>query len=331
MHLCEMYKGIVFSVLLGLAAVYLEKFTPPAFNGILIALLLGILLGNTVKLPENLASGIQYTSSKMLELSILFLAVGINYADVAALGVQPFLGVAAVVFTVLFLSFFLAKRFNCPGNTGILVGFGTAICGSSAIAALAPSLQKQNKEDVAIAMAVINLLGTLGMLVLPWALLQVDWPSQDVAASAMGYLVGGSLHSVGNVAGAGFAIGKSAGDIAITVKLARVALLTPGLIFMTYLTQRHSQGSWKRYFQLPWYLIGFIMVTLLVSVIDIPKPALKEVEYIGKVILTIAMAAIGLKVSVKKLLQAGSRGLRFGVVMFLLQIALLGLVMLLMR
>ena len=331
MHLCEMYKGIVFSVLLGLAAVFLEKFTPPAFNGILIALLLGILLGNTLKLPENLASGIQYTSSKMLELSILFLAVGINYADVAALGVQPFLGVAAVVFTVLFLSFFLAKRFNCPGNTGILVGFGTAICGSSAIAALAPSLQKQNKEDVAIAMAVINLLGTLGMLVLPWALLQVDWPSQDVAASAMGYLVGGSLHSVGNVAGAGFAIGKSAGDIAITVKLARVALLTPGLIFMTYLTQRHSQGSWKRYFQLPWYLIGFILVTLLVSVIDIPKPALKEVEYIGKVILTIAMAAIGLKVSVKKLMQAGSRGLRFGVVMFLLQIALLGLVMLLMR
>lgn len=331
MHLCEMYKGIVFSVLLGLAAVFLEKFTPPAFNGILIALLLGILLGNTLKLPENLASGIQYTSSKMLELSILFLAVGINYADVAALGVQPFLGVAAVVFTVLYLSFFLAKRFNCPGNTGILVGFGTAICGSSAIAALAPSLQKQNKEDVAIAMAVINLLGTLGMLVLPWALLQVDWPSQDVAASAMGYLVGGSLHSVGNVAGAGFAIGKSAGDIAITVKLARVALLTPGLIFMTYLTQRHSQGSWKRYFQLPWYLIGFILVTLLVSVIDIPKPALKEVEYIGKVILTIAMAAIGLKVSVKKLLQAGSRGLRFGVVMFLLQIALLGLVMLVMR
>jgi uncharacterized integral membrane protein (TIGR00698 family) len=147
-------------------------------------------------------------------------------------------------------------------------------------------------------MAVINLLGTLGMLVLPWALLQVDWPSQDVAASAMGYLVGGSLHSVGNVAGAGFAIGKSAGDVAITVKLARVALLTPGLIFMTYLTQRHSQGSWKRYFQLPWYLIGFILVTLLVSVIDIPKPVLKELEYIGKVILTIAMAAIGLKVSV---------------------------------
>ena len=258
-----MYKGILFSVFLGLMSVLLEKFMPPAFNGILIALLLGMLLGNLLKLPVALEPGINYTSSKMLELSILFLAVGINYTDIAALGVQPFVGVAVVVFAVLFLSFFLSKRFNCPGNTGILVGFGTAICGSSAIAALAPSLQKQNKEDVAIAMAVVNLLGTLGMLVLPWALLQIDWPSSDVASSAIGYLVGGSLHSVGNVAGAGFAIGKSAGDVAITVKLARVALLTPGLIFMTYLTQRNAEGSWKRYFKLPWYLIGFIIVTFI--------------------------------------------------------------------
>ena len=165
-----MYKGILFSIFVGLLSVLLEKFMPPAFNGILIALLLGMLLGNLLKLPVALEPGINYTSSKMLELSILFLAVGINYTDIAALGVQPFVGVALVVFAVLFLSFFLSKRFNCPGNTGILVGFGTAICGSSAIAALAPSLQKQNKEDVAIAMAVVNLLGTLGMLFLPWAL-----------------------------------------------------------------------------------------------------------------------------------------------------------------
>jgi uncharacterized membrane protein YadS len=143
--------------------------------------------------------------------------------------------------------------------------------------------------------------------------------------------VGGSLHSVGNVAGAGFAIGKSAGDVAITVKLARVAMLTPGLIFMTYLTQRNAEGSWKRYFKLPWYLIGFIIVTFVVSVVDVPKPALKDVEYVGKVILTIAMSAIGLKVSFKKLLQAGSRGLRFGVVMFALQLSLLGLAILVMR
>jgi uncharacterized integral membrane protein (TIGR00698 family) len=326
-----MFKGVIFSVAIGLLAVVAEKFTPSAFNGILIALLLGMLIGNLFSLPSVLENGINYTSAKMLELSILFLAVGINYTDITNLGLQPFLGVVLVVFAVLSASYFLSKRFNCPGNTGILVGFGTAICGSSAIAALAPSMKNQNKEDVAIAMAVVNLLGTLGMLLLPWALLQMDWPNEDVASQAIGYLVGGSLHSVGNVAGAGFAIGKSAGDVALTVKLARVALLTPGLIFMTYLTQRNAEGSWKRYFNLPWYLIGFIVVTFFVSMVDIPKTPIKDIEYIGKVILTIAMAAIGLKVSFKKLLTAGSRGLRFGIVVFALQLGLLSLVMLLMR
>jgi uncharacterized membrane protein YadS len=100
---------------------------------------------------------------------------------------------------------------------------------------------------------------------------------------------------------------------------------------MTYLTQRNSQGNWKRYFQLPWYLIGFIFVTIVVSVIDIPNPILKEVEFIGKVILTIAMAGIGLKVSFKKLMQAGSRGFRFGLVMFALQLAQLGIIVIVMR
>ncbi|MFM8994822.1 MAG: putative sulfate exporter family transporter, partial [Bacteroidota bacterium] len=79
------------------------------------------------------------------------------------------------------------------------------------------------------------------------------------------------------------------------------------------------------------YLIGFIAVTFFVSVVDVPKPILKDIEYLGKVILTIAMAAIGLKVSFKQLLSAGSRGLRFGGVMFALQLGLLLLMIWLMR
>lgn len=255
-------KGFLLSILVGFFALFVEKFTPPSLNGILLALVFGMLIGNFWALPNSFEKGISYTSSKMLELSILFLAVGINYSEISKLGYQPFFGIVLVVFTVLILAFWLSKQFNCPGNTGILVGFGTAICGSSAIAAFAPTLKIQEKEDVAISMAVVNLLGTVGMLVLPWFLLPLQWPSE-----AVGYLVGGSLHSVGNVAGAGFAIGKSAGDVAITVKLARVALLTPGLIFMTFLVQRNANsntnanevGSWKKYFQLPWYLIGFII------------------------------------------------------------------------
>lgn len=313
----ENYKGVLFAVTMGLLSMVLEKFTPSAFNSILIALLMGIVLGNTLSLPKSLEPGVGYTGSKMLELSILFLAVGINYTQISALGLSSFWGIAVMVLFIVTLTFFMSKYFQCPTNTGLLVGFGTAICGSSAIAALAPSLKNKEKEDVAISMAVVNLMGTIGMLLLPWIVMQLNFSNAD-----LGYIIGATLHSVGNVAGAGFSIGKEAGDAAITVKLARVAMLTPGLIYMNYLVNRDTQTNWKSYFKLPWYLIGFIAVTVIVSIIDIPKETSKSLEYIGKIILTIAMAAIGLKVSFNKLLKSGNRGILFGVVIFVLQILL---------
>ncbi len=312
------WKGVVFAIFLGILALLIEPFTPNYLNSIILGLILGIFLSNTWKLPTILDAGIGYTSSKMLEISILFLAVGINYSEIANMGAGSFIGLTLIVLIVLTATYFLSHQFNCPTNTGILVGFGTAICGSSAIAALSPSLKNKEKEDVAISMAVVNLLGTLGMLILPVILIKSDF-----SATKIGLLIGGSLHSVGNVAGAGFTIGKEAGDAALTIKLARVALLTPGLIFINYLINRKTVGSWKEYFKLPWYLIGFILVTIFVSSIDIPKNVIKQIEYLGKIILTIAMTAIGLKVSFSKLLHAGKRGIGFGLMIFALQLGLL--------
>ncbi len=308
-------KGIGFSFIIGLAAIFIGTFTPSAFNSILIALIIGITFGNLFTIPKSLEPGISYTSSKLLELSIVFLALGINYAHFAKIGSYYFLIIASMILVILTLTYFLSKRFNCPGSTGILVGFGTAICGSSAIAALSPSLKKE-KEDVAIAMAVVNLFGTLGMIFLPIVLQKFN----VLDVQKLGMIIGGTLHSVGNVAGAGFAMGKEIGDTAITVKLVRVALLTPGLIFMNFIINRKSAVSWKDHFKLPWYLIAFIAITLIGTFFQIPKNIVDGSEFIGKAILTIAMAAIGLKVSFKKLLQSGKKGLTFGLMIFIIQI-----------
>lgn len=308
-------KGIGFSLIIGITSIFIGNFTPSALNSILIALILGILIGNLANIPKSLESGISYTSSKLLELSIVFLALGINYAHFAKIGPYYFLIIASMILVILTLTYFLSKRFNCPGSTGILVGFGTAICGSSAIAALSPSLKKE-KEDVAIAMAVVNLFGTLGMIFLPIILQKLN----IVDVQKLGMIIGGTLHSVGNVAGAGFAMGKEIGDTAITVKLVRVALLTPGLIFMNFIINRKSAVSWKDHFKLPWYLIAFIAITLIGTFIPIPKNIVDSSEYIGKAILTIAMAAIGLKVSFKKLINSGKKGLTFGLMIFIIQI-----------
>ena len=311
-------KGVFFTTLIAsLALLTAHYFT--FFNSILLGLLFGILVGNLFSIKNEFQSGISFVSSKGLELSILFLAFGINYTHMGKLGWESFLIVGLTVFIVLIATVFLAKKMNCPSSVGWLVGFGTAICGSSAIAALAPSINK-NKEDVGVAMAVINLYGVLGMLILPM-LLNVF----ALSTLESSLILGGTLHSVGNVAGAAFSLTPEIGEQSLTIKLARVALLSPGLIFFSYLTQRNTRKNWKEYFQLPWYLWGFIAITIFVSFVTLSKELIDLASVLGRILLTFAMVAIGLKVSFASLIQSGKRGLVFGLLLFIIQIVFIGL------
>ncbi len=309
------------ATLLGLSGHFLSTYTPGWLNGLLLALVLGMVVGNGARLPATVMPGITFTSGKLLELSVIFLAFGIDYEHIAALGAGAFTIVAVVVVGMVLITFRLAQVVRCPGSTGWLVGFGTAICGSSAIAALAPRVAK-NKEDVGIAMAVVNLFGSLGMIVLPLVLVRFD-----LSDTQLGLLIGGLLHSVGNVVGAGYAVSDGVGEAATTIKLARVALLSPALILFNYLVNRSEARHWREYVRLPWYLWGFIGITMVGSLVDMPAPLLELMELAGKLALTIALAAIGLKVSFGELFRSGRKGLGFGLLIFAVQFALVALLM----
>ena len=308
--------GILLAAGLGLAAIFLSGYTPSFLNSYLLALLVGMLLAPQVNKVPQLDAGISLSSAKMLEWSVVLLAFSIDYKAVGAIGAKDFIVIISVVLVVLLVTYYLSKVLSCPGKTGWLVGFGTAICGSSAIAALAPKI-KAEKEDVAISLAAVNLLGSLGMILLP--LLFQFYP---LAEKQMAFLIGASLHSVGNVAGAGFSVSEDVGQLALVYKMARVALLSPALLFMVWLNARKTEGqSFK--FQLPWYLIAFILISIFVSFFPLSESLVKTSELIGKIMLTIAMSAIGLKVHVLRLLKAGQRGLVFAFVVFALQMSLL--------
>jgi len=311
-------KGIALSLLIGLAAWFVSPFTG-VINSILLALLLGIFITNAFRLPISYFEGINFTSSKLLEISILFLAFGINYNNIAAIGGKTFLVIVVSVFLTLLLTIYLAKVFRCPGSTGWLIGFGTAICGSSAIAALAPSVSnKSKKEDVAISMAVINLYGSIGMVVLPLLLAAFHFNP-----FISGTILGGSLHSVGNVAGAAYGISNAVGESAIAIKLARVALLSPGLILFSYLINKDVKMVWYKRLSLPWYLWGFILISIFISFVPMPKNAVSTLDTLGKIVLTVAMAAIGLRVGLKDLLISGKSGLLFGLIIFVIHLGIL--------
>lgn len=283
-------------------------------NALIAALITGIVLGNVLNLSADWLKSISKAAGKLLEFSLLFLAFDVSLETLATLGWQSLLYLITASAMILYLTVFFSRKFNCQGSTGWLIGFGTAICGSSAIAALSPSVTEK-KEDIGISMAVVNLLGALGMLVFPWLFTRFH-----TSAESAGILIGGSLHSVGNVAGAGYGMSRETGAIALMVKMARVAMLSPALIFIRFLITREAGKAWYKYFSLPWYLVAFLGISLVHSWIAIPVEVESLIATSGKLVLAMAMAGIGFAVSFSTLYKSGRKGLVFGIFMFALQI-----------
>ena len=317
------FWGIFLSAALGVAAYFLAPLVP-YINGIILAFLLAVVIGNIWPLGQRFKKGIAFSSATLLEFAIIFLAFSISFQSIAILGWQKFLFVLIIVIISLVATLLIAKRMNREDSTSWLVGFGTAICGSSAIAALAPVISK-NKEDAGIAIAVVNLLGSIGMILLPFTLKAIFEDAGNV-----GFIIGATLQSVGNVAGAGYGLSQEIGDSALTVKLARVALLTPAVVFFSFMANRSQKSTKKQFisFKLPYYLWLFILITIVNSVLVIPGEILDVLKSVGKIFLTISMAAIGLKVSFKTLWESGKMAVGFGTIIFLIQIiAAIGLIL----
>ncbi len=313
MRIKTLLPGLFAVSAVGLTAYYAAPFIPYV-NGVMLGLLLGIVIGNTFVVPTVLKAGVGFSGSTVLESAIVLMAFGISFSHFSQLGWSNLILVIAMILALLVFVVFVAKKMRCPDSTGHLVGFGTAICGSSAIAAVAPGISK-NTGDVAIALAVVNLMGSLGMIAFPFVLAPLGLENIDA-----GVLIGATLHSVGNVAGAGYGMEKEVGDVAISIKMARVAMLTPAVIFFTFLVNQKSGKSWKENAKLPVYLWLFVAVTLLVSFVNLPGNFLNTMDVLAKVLLTIAMVAIGTKVSFVNLYRSGQKALTYGLIVFGFQV-----------
>lgn len=319
-------RGIAPGLLItGLAATMAWFIGPqiPGLNSVIFGLLLGILLGNLWTPLATFQTGISFSSSKVLEFAIVMMAFEINIMALSKVGF-PILGIVLIsVFAVLVFTLFLSKRMNCPQENGWLIGFGTAICGSAAISALGPLITK-DKAQIGISLAVINILGGLGIFFVP-ALI----PLFGFEATEAGVLVGGSLHSMGHVAGAAYLLDEDVRNVAISVKLVRIALLTPALILFSNVINAKQNVGAKYSIKLPIYLILFIVVSLFVSFVGVPKEVLNITKSLSNVGLTVAMVGIGLGISFKKLIQSGTQAFTFGAIIFASFLAILSLLIIL--
>ncbi len=282
----------------------------------ILAIVIGAAARNLLPSTGQVLAGCKAVVRRVLPLTIVLTGAGLHLLQIASVGV-PALGITVACIGIsLAASWYLGRVLSLRDKTSLLIGAGTAICGTSAIVAVAPLIDAED-EDVTLSAAAINVLGLALMFVLPAA-----GTLLHMSGAAFGVWAGTSIHAVPQVVAAGFTYSEEAGALGTLVKLARVTMLAPLMLVLSFLfARRHEGGKLRlRYSRLvPSFVWGFLALALintlgLLPTLQFPErsvsvplgPALTEA---GNIALTLAMAALGLEVNLRMMARAGSRAM----------------------
>ncbi len=315
--------GIIFTILIAILSFYIKDLSFASklhLSSLVIAIIGGIILNNIFNLPTQLNSGITYSTKKILKLGIILLGFRLNLAQVAGIGAKGLIIVlSASTITIITISW-LGKIFKVNDNLSFLIGTGTSICGTSAIAAIAPVLIDKDgsiEDSTAFAISTITLFGTLAMFLYPLILklFNLDFLIYSIWS-------GSSIHGVGQAVAAGFAAGEKAGQFTTLIKLTRVLLIIPLVLFLSfkksnfYKKEKNPQTNQafvqSEQLAIPWFVFGFLAVILINSLQILPTTVVSNIITIDKFILTIAMAGIGLKTSFSSIKKTGVKPFYLG-------------------
>ncbi|GGB41312.1 YeiH family protein [Fictibacillus barbaricus] len=290
--------GIAFTffiAILGLGLSKLEGFhvAGPLACSIIIAVLYRQVSGY----PEKFRAGIEFSSKKLLRFAIILYGLKLNVDVIFQQGLSLLVyGIGTIVFSIIFVMV-LAKWFKADPSISLLLGVGTGVCGAAAIAAVSPII-KAKEEDTAIGVGIIALLGTLFAVI--YTVLR---PVLPLSSTDYGSWAGLSLHEIAHVALAGAPGGEDALAMALLAKLGRVFLLVPlCFVFMYWMKKKKSSGADDTKIAFPWFLVGFIVMSLFGSyvvgdLIKVSAELLEGITDLTTFVLTMAMVGLGLNVS----------------------------------
>jgi uncharacterized integral membrane protein (TIGR00698 family) len=309
----ELFPGLLASAVVAAAATFLaQHYGAPVM---LLALLLGMAM-NFLSAEGPAAAGIEFAARQVLRVGVALLGLRLTVGQIVAMGWQPVLLVVASVVLTIVVSVVAARACGFRGLFGLLTGGATAICGASAALALAAALPGHPLKERATLFTVIGVstLSTLAMIVYPMVVrgLELD-------AVQAGVFLGGTIHDVAQVVGAGYSVSRETGDAATFVKLLRVAMLLPVIVAAVMITRlgigsgataaagnvetRREAGA--RPPLLPWFAVAFAALVAVNSVGWVPQPVLALGRDVSSWCLVGAIAAIGMKTQLKELATVG--------------------------
>jgi uncharacterized integral membrane protein (TIGR00698 family) len=309
-QLKALVPGLLLTSGLALLATSLKKIPSLSFlSALILAILLGILVRNTIGVPQIFQPGITFSLKRILRLAIILLGLQLSLPQVIAVGpVGLGIVIATLVSTFIFTCWF-GRQLGVNNKLTKLIAAGTSICGASAVVAT-NSVVESKDEDVAYAVAIVTVFGTISMLLYPLLPALLNLNSQE-----FGIWCGVSIHEVAQVVAAAFQDGQTSGEIATIAKLSRVIFLAPIVLTLGLLSTRISDKSQQvklSKLPIPWFVFGFVALIVLNSLNIFPN-ALKSMVIEGnRFLLTIAMAGMGLETSLKKIKETGVKPLYLG-------------------
>lgn len=313
----DKWWGILLALVIAIVSHWLGDFFQ--VGSVITALVIGLIIGNLHLTRPNFDPGIRFTEKSILETSIVLLGFSLNFGYLKSVSVFLWLFIGLSVILVIIFSRWISKRMGLSSNMGFLLGAGSAICGTAAIAAISPLLQGDENET-GLSIGVINLLGTLGLFFLPALMLVMEYNPQQA-----GFLLGGVLQSVGHVTGAAFSLGDETGKLALIYKMGRILWLIP-LILVIYYSQRNKASSGP-VIKFPAFILFFLLAVSLAQWKVIPDLWKENIVAAGNFLLVVAMAGIGYKIKLRPLFNLARPALIAGVSIFTLQIILFWLIL----
>lgn len=293
--------GVLVSLVIAIAATFLsEHYGGPVM---LFALLLGMAF-YFLSQEGRCVAGIELASKRILRIAVGLLGAQITVSQILALGATPvILVVVAVVLTILF-GVVAARAFGLTRPFGLLTAGAVAICGASAALAISSVLPKGPTHDRDTVFTVIGVttLSTVAMIVYPMIIAFFD-----LDHAAIGVFLGGTIHDVAQVVGAGFSVSEETGNVATFTKLLRVAMLVPVVMSLSFLFQADAGSTAGR--RLPGFLVVFVALVVLNSTGIIPETVLAVLKSVSRWCLVTAIAALGMKTSLKAMAAVGWRSI----------------------
>ncbi|MCQ4924268.1 putative sulfate exporter family transporter [Tissierella carlieri] len=314
--------GILLTVILAYVSMFISDLIPgKLISAGVFSLLLGMAINPIISNYNILNEGMSFVSKKVLRLAIILMGATLSFSQVFEVGKYSLIVMTFTLFAAFAGGYYLGKLFNMNWKLSGLISAGTGICGGSAVAAIAPTIDAE-ANDIAYAISATFIFDIVMVVLFPIA-------GRYFGMSDLGYglWTGTAVNDTSSVVAAGYAFSDAAGNFSLIVKLTRTLSIVPAVLVFSFINERlnskyNISNAKKEKIDLkkifPWFIVIFLLMVGIKSLGIISASASTKISIVSKFFMVMSLGAIGLKTNFKEVSKSGFLPMLHGFIISLL-------------